>query len=311
MSSSESVVAGQVEQGVEQHRAVPGGEHEAVAVRPVRIGRVVLQVARPQHVRHGRCAHRQAGMAGVRSLHRVGREEADRVDCQRVEINRAARRVRSPHLTSSLDVLYAGRRECMAAARAKGKGGRPPTRLSKPRTLGIAAPRMERVDEDGSEARIRTHPHPIHFAGAASWIAFVVLVATLLIRHNELAPSTNWAIVGWAVLAALSGLVGPATRWARTWVEIDSPGGALHVGAPVDVLRRRRSGARPCAGDRSRDDGALARLRPLARRRRPGNDARLPTARRDGPRDRRGSAGASISRSPQRSPRRVNPAPWR
>ena len=33
-------VAGQVEQGVDQHRAVAGRQHEAVAVGPVRIGRI-------------------------------------------------------------------------------------------------------------------------------------------------------------------------------------------------------------------------------------------------------------------------------
>ena len=81
---------------------------------------------------------------------------------------------------------------------------------------------MDRVDEGDDTARVRTHPHPIYFAGAAGWAAFVALVATLLIRHNELATSANWAIVGWAVLAALTGCIGPGTRWARTWVEIDS-----------------------------------------------------------------------------------------
>jgi uncharacterized membrane protein YdbT with pleckstrin-like domain len=82
---------------------------------------------------------------------------------------------------------------------------------------------MERVGEGGDEARIRTHPHAVHFAGAASWVVFVAIVATLIIRHNELSTSTNWMIVGWAVVAAAAGLVGPGTRWARTWVEIDDP----------------------------------------------------------------------------------------
>ena len=35
------VVAGQVQQGIEQHRGVAGGEHEAVAVWPGRVGGVV------------------------------------------------------------------------------------------------------------------------------------------------------------------------------------------------------------------------------------------------------------------------------
>ena len=68
----------------------------------------------------------------------------------------------------------------------------------------------------------RRHPHPIYFSGALGWASFVALVATLLIRHNDLARSTDWAIVGCAVVAALCGFVGPATRWARTWVETEA-----------------------------------------------------------------------------------------
>ena len=34
---------GQMEQGIEQHRTVAGGEDEAVPVRPVRIGGIELQ----------------------------------------------------------------------------------------------------------------------------------------------------------------------------------------------------------------------------------------------------------------------------
>ena len=41
------LVAAEVEQGVEQHRAVAVGEHEAVTVGPGRVRRVVLQVPRP------------------------------------------------------------------------------------------------------------------------------------------------------------------------------------------------------------------------------------------------------------------------
>ena len=71
------VVAGQVQQRVEQHRAVAVRQHEAVAVRPVRVGRVVAQVAAPQ--RHGDLghAHRHAGVAGIGLLHRVHRQRAN------------------------------------------------------------------------------------------------------------------------------------------------------------------------------------------------------------------------------------------
>ena len=79
------VVAGQVQQAVEQHRAVPGREHEAVAIGPVGIARVVLEEARPQHVGHRRGAERHAGMAAVGLLHHVHRQEADGVDALLVE----------------------------------------------------------------------------------------------------------------------------------------------------------------------------------------------------------------------------------
>ena len=80
------VVAGQVQQRVEQHAAVPGGQHEPVAAGPVRVRRVVSQVARPEDVRHRRRAHRQAGMARLRLLDGVDRERADGVDPELVDV---------------------------------------------------------------------------------------------------------------------------------------------------------------------------------------------------------------------------------
>ena len=76
------VVAGQVEERVEEHRGVAGGQDEPVAVRPVRMRRGVAQEARPEDVGHRRGAHRGAGMTGVRLLHAVDRQGPDRVDRQ-------------------------------------------------------------------------------------------------------------------------------------------------------------------------------------------------------------------------------------
>ena len=72
-------VAGQVEQGIKQHRAVAGRQDEAVAVGPVRIFRIVFQEAREQHGGDVGAAHRQAGMAGFRLFDGVHGKEADRV----------------------------------------------------------------------------------------------------------------------------------------------------------------------------------------------------------------------------------------
>ena len=79
------VVAGQVEQAVQQHAAVPGGEHESVAVGPRRVARVVLQVPLPEDVRHRRRAERKARMSGVRLLHGVDRERANRVHAELID----------------------------------------------------------------------------------------------------------------------------------------------------------------------------------------------------------------------------------
>ncbi|MOA15582.1 hypothetical protein D3C78_1357470 [compost metagenome] len=65
------VIAGQVQQRIDQHRAVAVGQHEAVAVGPFRVDRVVLQVIAPQHFGDVRHAHRGTGMAAVGFLHGI------------------------------------------------------------------------------------------------------------------------------------------------------------------------------------------------------------------------------------------------
>ena len=73
------VVAGQVQQRVQQHRAVAVGKHETVAVEPLRVGRTVLEVVVPQHLGDVGHAHGHAGVAGLRGLDRVNGEETDGV----------------------------------------------------------------------------------------------------------------------------------------------------------------------------------------------------------------------------------------
>ena len=64
-------VAGQVELDVEREAGVAGGEDEPVAAGPVRVGRVVPQVALEEQVRRRREAHRRAGVAVADLLDRV------------------------------------------------------------------------------------------------------------------------------------------------------------------------------------------------------------------------------------------------
>ncbi len=71
------VVAGQVQQRVDQHRAVAVGQHEAVAIGPQRVGRAVFQMVAPEHFGDVRHAHGGTGMAAVGFLHGIHAEGAD------------------------------------------------------------------------------------------------------------------------------------------------------------------------------------------------------------------------------------------
>ena len=88
---ADAVVAGEVQARVEQHRGVPGGEHEPVAVGPRRVGGVVLHDPRVEHVRGRREAERGARMARLRGLDGVDRQRADRVDAELVELGAGGR----------------------------------------------------------------------------------------------------------------------------------------------------------------------------------------------------------------------------
>ena len=79
------VVAADVQQAVEQCRAVPGRKHEAVAIGPERVRGVVLELLRPQGIGHRRGAERQPRMAAVRLLHHVDGEKVQGIDALLVE----------------------------------------------------------------------------------------------------------------------------------------------------------------------------------------------------------------------------------
>jgi len=92
---------------------------------------------------------------------------------------------------------------------------------------------------------VKTRPHPVHLAGAAWWVAFVVLVATLMIRHNDLTAAGERNVVLGALASAIAGVVGPLWRWWRTTVELDGgrlrwAGGTLRTSVlDIDLTRAR------------------------------------------------------------------------
>ena len=57
------VVAGEVQEAVEQHAAVAGRKDEPVAVDPGRLGRVMFHETVPQYISHRRRTERQARVA--------------------------------------------------------------------------------------------------------------------------------------------------------------------------------------------------------------------------------------------------------
>ena len=82
------IVAGQEKHGVQQHGTVPGREHHPVPVRPLRVGRVVSKVSRPERVGDRRRPHGQAGMPRLCTLHGVDGKKTDGVDALLLGIQR-------------------------------------------------------------------------------------------------------------------------------------------------------------------------------------------------------------------------------
>ena len=74
------IVAGQMQQGVEQGRAMPGRQDEPIPVEPVGVARMVLEEPRPEHIGHWRSIQGQTGMPAVRLLDRIHREKAQGVN---------------------------------------------------------------------------------------------------------------------------------------------------------------------------------------------------------------------------------------
>ena len=74
----EILVTRQMQQRIQQHRAMPGREHETVAIGPGRIFRVEAQMVVEKNRGDVGHAHRHAGMTGFRGLDRIHGERSDR-----------------------------------------------------------------------------------------------------------------------------------------------------------------------------------------------------------------------------------------
>src|SRR2546423_14887186 len=79
------LIAGEIEDAVQQHRRVARRQYEAVAIQPAWIARIVAEMLCPQHVGERGERHRSAGVTGVRLLNGVHRKNSDRVDAEVLE----------------------------------------------------------------------------------------------------------------------------------------------------------------------------------------------------------------------------------
>ena len=73
------VVAGQMQQRVQQHRAVTVRQDKAVTVKPLGVGRVVAQMVVPHDFGDFRHTHRGARVSGFGFFHRIHGQRPDRV----------------------------------------------------------------------------------------------------------------------------------------------------------------------------------------------------------------------------------------
>ena len=83
-----AVIARQVQQGIEQHAAMPGGQHKAIPVEPLGILGIVAHHLVPQGIAHGRGPHGQAGVAAFGLVDRIDGQKANAVDAEGVNGNR-------------------------------------------------------------------------------------------------------------------------------------------------------------------------------------------------------------------------------
>mmetsp|Transcript_21711 Transcript_21711/g.51621 ORF Transcript_21711/g.51621 Transcript_21711/m.51621 type:complete len:526 (+) Transcript_21711:683-2260(+) len=127
-----AVEARQVQQRVLEHAPVPGGQHEAVPVRPLGVLRVVLHLLCEEQISDGRLAHGGSRVAAVGLVHRVHRQEANGVDALGVHVHVRGRPLahhlgrRSalrPHRPRCAGHRHRRAEHCAGAAGGGGSGG--------------------------------------------------------------------------------------------------------------------------------------------------------------------------------------------
>ena len=158
------VVPGQVQERVQEHARVAGGEHEPVAIGPVGLAGCVLEEPGPDDVGHRRRAHRGARVAGVGLLDAVDRQGANGVDRQLIESFRCQRhRVLRWHVGRAAGWRVAALRRHLQPAAIVAVGGRAPLPL---RVLHVApaypSPRCRPCHSVGDHAAHgRRGPFPV------------------------------------------------------------------------------------------------------------------------------------------------------
>ena len=70
-------IAGEMQQRVDEHRAMPGRKHKTIAVSPIGARGIKLQVICEEHAGHIGHTHRHARVTGIRSLNGIHRQSAN------------------------------------------------------------------------------------------------------------------------------------------------------------------------------------------------------------------------------------------
>jgi hypothetical protein len=84
----------------------------------------------------------------------------------------------------------------------------------------------------GPDERVvfRTRLHPVVLAGAASFAAFILLATALVIRHNELSPSTNLRVAMGGTALAIVSLLPAWLRWQASELAVTTGRLVVRVG---------------------------------------------------------------------------------